>query len=76
MNIKSAVIAVAVRAIADNTSLIPRNDPTSNVINAFFGLETPEQRAARELEADVDRLVAAVKRFRTNRKFKNITKTI
>lgn len=76
MNLKSALISFAAHYLAENTSLVRKTDPTTSAIIALFGGETPEQQAARELEEDLDRAVDAVKKMKTNLKFKRITKNI
>jgi hypothetical protein len=76
MNIKSAAIAAVVRLLADNTTLIRKETPAENFFGSLFGFESPEQRVAREAEVIVDKTVDAVKRARTNRKFKKIVENV
>lgn len=73
MTWKTELIAAAVRLVSEHSSLVRRPDPFTETINSFFGFESYDRRVAREIEEDAERAVAAVKRFRTNRKFKKIT---
>ena len=73
MNAKREIIALAVRLLADKTSLVRKPDPFEAFIGSMFGAETYDQQLARKIEADLDRGVDAVKRANTNRKFKKIT---
>jgi ABC-type enterochelin transport system substrate-binding protein len=76
MNIKTELIALAVRVAADHTNLIQKPDNFTETINAFFGYESFDKRLAKDIETDVDRVVAAAKSLNTRRKFRSITKSI
>lgn len=73
MNVKRELIALAVRVLADKTSLVRKPDSFELFLNSMFGGETYDQQLARQIEADLDKATAAVKRANTNRKFKKIT---
>ena len=76
MNAKRELIALAVRLLADNTSIIRKPDSFELMLNSFFNTETYDQQLARQIEGELDRAVAAAKRCNTNRKFKKITQNI
>lgn len=76
MSYKTELIALAVRVLAEKTSLIRKPDPIEDFINNMFGFETYDQRVARSIEAETERAIEAVKRIRTNRKFKKITENV
>lgn len=74
MNIKSALIRATVQLLAANTNLIRKPSPSEEFFQTLFGLESEEDRVARETEEAVDKAVAEFKRMNTNRKFRRITK--
>lgn len=76
MNIKTAIIRAAVQLLAANTNVIREETPAEAFINSMFGMETPQERVARETEAAVDKTVAAMKKMSTNRKFKKIVQNV
>ena len=73
MNIKREIIALAIRVLAENTSIVRKPDSFEIMLNSLFNTETYDQQLARKIEADLDKATAAVKRANTNRKFKKIT---
>lgn len=73
MTFKREIIALAVRVLADRTSLVRKPDQFECFLGSIFGTETYDQQLARKIETDLDRGVDAVKRCHTNRKFKKIT---
>lgn len=74
MNVKRELIALAVRVLADNTNVVRKPDAFENLLNDLFGLETFDQRAARIIDEESAKALEAVKRARTNSKFKKIMK--
>ena len=70
MNLKTEIVALAVRALADKTSLIRKPDAFEEFINQIFGGESYDQRLAKDIVADADKLAAAAKRFKTTRQAK------
>lgn len=76
MNAKRELIALAVRLLADKTSLVRKPDSFELFLQTFLNGETYDQTLARNIEADLDRATNAVKRVNTNRKFKKITQNI
>lgn len=76
MNVKRELIALAVRLVADKTSLVRKPDSFEILLNSFFNTETYDQQLARKIEADLDKATDAVKRANTNRKFKKITQNL
>lgn len=76
MNIKRALIALAVEILATNTSLVHKAEPRDAFWNSFFGIETDEQRMTRNIETEVDRASATLKSININRKFKKIVRNV
>lgn len=74
MNIKRELIALAVRLLADKTSLVRKPDQFETFLGSMFGTETYDQQLARKIEADAEKAVEAAKRGITNHRFKKITK--
>lgn len=73
MTFKREIIALAIRVLADRTSLVRKPDQFEMFLGSIFGTETYDQQLARKIEADLDKATDAVKRANTNRKFKKIT---
>ena len=76
MSYKTELIAMAVRIAAEHTNLIRKPEPFEALITEFFGGESYDRRIAKDLESDAEKLATAVKRFRTNRKFKKIVEHV
>lgn len=76
MSMKTELIALGIRLVADRTTLICKPDAFEIFISDLFGLETYDRRLARSIEAEVDRGVNAAKRMNVNRKFKKIIQHI
>ena len=74
MNIKRELIALTVRFLAENTSLVRKPDAFESVLSSMFGGETYDQRLARELDESSKQAIDSAKQFVTDRKFKKITK--
>jgi TPP-dependent pyruvate/acetoin dehydrogenase alpha subunit len=74
MNIKRELIALGIRLLADKTTLVRKPDPFESMLNSLFNTETYDQQLARQIESESERAVEAAKRFKTNVKFKKITK--
>ena len=70
------LIAAAVRLVADNTNLIRKPDTFEGFVTELFGGETYDRRMARNIEEESARAIAAVRRIRTNRKFKKIVEHV
>lgn len=76
MTYKTELIALVVRIAAEHTNLVRKPEPFEALISEFFGGESYDRRIAKDLEGDAERAVAAIKRFRTNRKFKKIVEHV
>ncbi len=74
MSMKKDIIALAVRILANETSIVRKPEPFEALINDLFGIESEEQRMARNIEVELDRVVETAKRVNIDRKFKKITK--
>jgi len=73
MNLKTEIVALAVRALADKTNLIRKPDAFEELITGLFGGESYDQRLAKDIVADADKLASAAKRFKTSRQAKKNT---
>lgn len=76
MNIRRELIALAIRILAEKTTLVRKPDAYESIINGLFGCETYDQRIAHGIDVELDRATEAVKRVNTNRKFKKITANV
>lgn len=76
MNTKRELIALAVRFLAENTTLVRKPDSIQELIATMFSGETYDQRLARELDESSQKALESAKQFAVNRKFKKITKDI
>jgi hypothetical protein len=76
MNIRTELIALAVRAISEKTNLVPKPDAFSEFFAVFTTGKTYDQRVAESLEASALDAVTAVKKMNVNRKFKKIIQHI
>lgn len=76
MNLKTEIVALAVRALADKTNLIRKPDAFEELFGALFTGKTYDQRLAEDIVADADKLASAAKRFKTNRQAKKNTLTV
>jgi hypothetical protein len=75
MNMKRELIALAVRILADKTTIVRKPDPFEAIINSLFGeTESYDQRLARDVEVELTRVTETVKRLKTDRKFKKIVR--
>lgn len=74
MNVKRELIALAVRVLADNSNVVRKPEPFEAFLTDIFGLESYDQRAARVIDEESAKALEAVKRARTNSKFKKIMK--
>lgn len=72
MKLRNSLIAMAIVLVAENTNYLRKSDDLEVFLNRMFGLETPEEKLAREINEGVDAVVDTVKRVSTNRKFKKI----
>jgi hypothetical protein len=72
MKLRNSLIAMAIVLVAENTNYLRKSDDLEVFLNRMFGLETPEEKLAREINEGVDVVVDTVKRVSTNRKFKKI----
>ena len=74
MSIRREIIALAVRVLAEKTSLVRKPEPFEAFMYSLFGdYESYDQRIAREVEESLDETVRTVKRMKTDREFKKIT---
>jgi len=76
MTIRREIIALAVRILANETSLVRRPELFETFINDLFGIESYDQQIARNIDVELDRATAAVKRVNLNRKFNKIVQNI
>lgn len=76
MEIRTELLALAVRIFASRTTLIRELSPFEKLYNDLLGIETFDRTIARELDAELDRVTKTVKRVNTDRKFKKITKNM
>lgn len=76
MNVKRELIALAIRVLADHTTLVRKPDSFETMLNSMFNVETYDQQLARKVEAESERAIEAAKRFNTNRRFKKIVQNI
>lgn len=76
MTIKTEIIALAVRLVAENTSLIRKPDAFESLITNIFGGETYDVRAAKEIEATTARVINSAKKMHVDREFKKIIKNV
>ena len=74
MNIKTELIRVAVRALSEKTTLVPRPDATSEFINALFGIESQEDRLVREIDAATQKFTNGVRHGYQTRRSNRLTK--
>lgn len=74
MNIKRIIISVAVCILAEKTNIIRKPDSMDLFISNLFGVETEQERIARELDVASDKAIETAKKFALNRKFKKVTK--
>lgn len=76
MNFKRELIALVVRTLADNTSLIRKPSEFETFLSSFMGDESYDRRIAADLEVEADRVLASAKSINLRRKFNKITKHI
>lgn len=74
MNIKRELIALAVRIVANNTTLVRQPQPFESFLNQMFGEESYDQQVAQNIEVELDRAARAVKTARRHLVFKKIAK--
>lgn len=76
MNLKEEIIAFAIRTLARETNLIAEPHPFETFMSDLFGFETYDRRTAKQIVAETDKAIEAVKRVNTRRKFKKIVEHI
>ena len=69
MNLKTEIVALAVRVLAEN-NIIRKPDAIESLITVLIGGETFDRRIANDVVASSDKVVATVKRIKTNRENK------
>jgi hypothetical protein len=72
MKLRNSLIAMAIVLVAENTNYLRKSDDLEVFLNRMFGLETPEEKLARQINEGVDVVVDTAKRVSTNYKFKKI----
>lgn len=72
MTIKRELIALAVRLLADNSSVIRKPEPFEAFLSELFTGETYDERMAREIDEDAARFARTIKNVRRGREFKKI----
>lgn len=76
MNLRRELIALAIRILHYEKDIRRRPEPLDTFINQLFGLESYDQKLAREIDITLDEVTEAAKRANLNRKFKKITKNL
>ena len=71
-NIKRILISVAVCILAEKTNIIRKPDSIDLFMSNLFGLETEQERVARELDVASDKAIESAKKFALNRKFNKV----
>lgn len=69
MNIKTEIVALAVRVLAEN-GIIRKPDTFETFLTEIFGGESYDHRMANEIVASTDKAVTAAKRIKPIRRFK------
>lgn len=74
MNIRTELLAVGVRLLAEHTTLVRKPTGFEAAFDSFLNDgETYDRRMAKNLDGELQRGVDAIKRANINRKFKKIT---
>jgi len=76
MDTKTELVALGIRVLSTKTTLIRQPNAIEDLCSELFGIETYDQRLAKNVVAEAERVVAVVKRIATNRKFKKIVEKI
>jgi len=76
MTLRSELIYFAVQILANKTTLVRKTDPFESFLNGLFSLESDEEIMARNIEVELDRAIASVKRVNLNRKFNKIVQNV
>jgi hypothetical protein len=76
MSVRREIIAMTVRILANETSLVRKPEPFESFLNDLFGIESYDQRMARNIEVELDRVTDTVKRVNLNRKFNKIVQNV
>lgn len=69
MNIKTEIVALAVRVLAEN-GIIRKPDAFNEMISEIFTGQSYDKRMANEIVAGTDKAVTAAKRIKIARPFK------
>ena len=72
MNLKTEIVALAVRALAENTNLIRKPDAFEELISTLFTGKSFDQRVAEDVVGKTDEVVSIAKRIRSSRQAKKI----
>lgn len=70
MTIKTELIALGVRLLADKTTLIRKPTGFESFVDELVYGESYDARIARNLEGELDRAVAATKQMTSRRRFR------
>ncbi len=76
VNIRRELIALAVRVLANETTLVRKPELFEVWLNDLLGFESYDQQMARNIEVELDRVTATIKRVKVDREFKKITKNV
>lgn len=76
MNVKTELIALAVRALSEKTDLISKPDNFTEFFATFTTGKTYDERVAEQIEEFAQKSVTAARKMRTDRKFKKITQNV
>jgi hypothetical protein len=72
MNLKTELVTLAVRVLAEKTNLVRKPDPFENMISELFTGQTYEQRVAQDMIGKTDEVVSIVKSVTTRCRSKKI----
>lgn len=76
MNAKTQIIALAVRLLSENTNIIRKPDPMSELFSTIFGGETYDVRTAKQIEGVLGQVADTAKKMDTRRRFNKIVKKV
>jgi hypothetical protein len=72
MNLKTEIVALAVRTLAEKTNLVRKPDAFEELINTIFTGKSFDQRVAEDVIGTTDELASIAKRIRTRHQVKKI----
>lgn len=75
MSFKRELIALAVRILANETTLVRKPQPFEAFLNDLLGQESYDQQLARNIEVELDRAIRTTKNVRRHLEFKKIARS-